>query len=243
MKTHNHRELCEIGAKFLKRPESSNGHGCHFVVIEPSCYGENPDVFGVRHGAIGENEYNGNAYAFGHDVGTVLIEAKTSRSDFLVDRKKSHRINPETGVGKWRYYICPTGLIKPTELPEKWGLIYVNGRGHCEIVVGAMAVPKEKRVSEWNGKPLPVQRFRDHKKLVESFTAHTFHDRNIQNEQNLLTMALARLGDAERLLYMQREFNSMSLKLDSLERENQRLSNELGLKDRLIAHYKARAEV
>ena len=243
MKTHNHRELCEIGAKFLKRPESSNGHGCHFVVIEPSCYGENPDVFGVRHGAIGENEYNGVVHSFGHDVGTVLIEAKTSRSDFLVDRKKPHRINPETGVGKWRYYICPTGLIKPTELPEKWGLIYVNGRGHCEIVVGAMAVPKEKRVSEWNGKPLPVQRFRNHKKLVESFTAHTFHDRNIQNEQNLLTMALARLGDAERLLYMQREFNSMSLKLDSLERENQRLSNELGSKDRLIAHYKARAEV
>lgn len=72
----NHRELCEVGARFLKRPESANGHGCHFAIVEAACYGENPDVFGVRHGNRG------------HDVGTVLLEAKTSRSDFLVDRKK-----------------------------------------------------------------------------------------------------------------------------------------------------------
>ena len=43
----NHRELCEIGARFLKRPESANGHGCHFSIVEAACYGENPDVFGV----------------------------------------------------------------------------------------------------------------------------------------------------------------------------------------------------
>jgi hypothetical protein len=53
MSNLTHRELCEIGARFLKRPESANGHGCHFTVVEAACYGENPDVFGVKHGIHG----------------------------------------------------------------------------------------------------------------------------------------------------------------------------------------------
>lgn len=238
MSKHNHRELCEIGARFLKRPESGNGHGCHFTVIEPACYGENPDVFGVRHGTFGSYEHNGMIYPTGYDVGTVVLEAKTSRSDFLVDRKKPHRVKPETGVGKWRYYICPTDLIKPNELPEKWGLIYVNGRGHCNIVAGAMAVPKEKYIPEYGmnkGKP---QYFRSGQKVAESFAAHVFHERNIQNEQNLLTMALARLGDPEALLYMQREYNGKLAKLDSLERENKQLKRSLDSKERLLEWHK-----
>jgi len=192
-KKFSHRELCEIGAKFLRRPESSNGHGCHFVVIEPACYGENADVFGVRHGRDGFN------------VGTVLLEAKTSRSDFLIDRKKPHRAEPSTGIGKWRYYICPTDLIKPDELPDKWGLVYINGRGHCKIIVGAMAVPKERHQSSWHPS---VSYWRNGTLLQESFIKYAFDERNEQNEMNILTMALSRLNNAEDMLYMQREFNN-----------------------------------
>lgn len=239
-KMNPHQKLCEIGARFLKRPESGNGHGCHFTVIEPACYGENPDVFGVRHGTFGSYEHNGVIYPTGYDVGTVVLEAKTSRSDFLADRKKPHRMQPDTGMGKWRYYICPTDLIKPNELPEKWGLIYVNGRGHCNIVAGAMAVPKDKYISEYGmnkGKP---QYFRNGQKVAESFAAHAFHERNIQNEQNLLTMALARLGDPEALLYMQREYNGKLAKLDSLEHENNQLKRSLNSKERLLEWHKER---
>ena len=57
---------------------------------------------------------------------SFLIETKVSRSDFKAGMKKSFRVNPKEGVGKYRYYACPTGLIKPDELPEKWGLIYVD---------------------------------------------------------------------------------------------------------------------
>lgn len=223
---NKHRWLCEIGAKFLKRPESANGHGCHFAIIEPSCYGENPDVFGIRHGANG------------FSVGTVLIEAKTSRSDFLADRKKPHRMQPETGIGKWRYYICPTDLIKPKDLPEKWGLIYVNERGHCNIVAGAMAVPKDKYISEYGmskGKP---QYFRNNTKVIESFAAHTFHERHIQNELNLLVMALARLDDPEAILYMQREFNGKLAKLQNLQLEHEKLQRSHDSKERKIKWYR-----
>lgn len=225
MPSNEHNRLCEIGAKFLKRPESANGHGCHFTLIEPACYGENPDVFGVRHGSNG------------HDVGTILLEVKVGRGDFLKDRKKPHRLNPETGIGKWRYYICPTNLIKPSEVPEKWGLIYVNGRGHCDIVAGAMAVPKEKSICSWNPKEKP-RYFRNHNLVKESFAAHAFHERNIQNEMNLLTMALARLDDPEAILYMQREFNSKLMKLQTLQFEHERLQRDHSSTLRRMEHFK-----
>lgn len=56
---------------------------------------------------------------------SFMIETKISRSDFLADFKKAHR--QEGGlIGNYRYYACPEGLISVDELPEKWGLIYVN---------------------------------------------------------------------------------------------------------------------
>ena len=206
-----HRQLCEIGARFLKRPESANGHGCHFTVIEAACYGENPDVFGVRHGI------------HGHGIGTFLLEAKTSRSDFLADRSKPHRLNPEIGMGKYRYYICPTDLIKPHELPEKWGLIYVSPKGICKVVAGVLSAPKIKYYCQWSKKN---KSHFDHQKVEENFKTLAFYERNFQNELNLLTMALARLKDPEQILYMQRNYtklksrnHDLSIELSKLQRE------------------------
>lgn len=59
---------------------------------------------------------------------TVLIECKTSRSDFLRGKKKVFRSNPEMGMGVYRFYLCKYSLIKPDEIPEKWGLLYTNGK-------------------------------------------------------------------------------------------------------------------
>ncbi|KQE19810.1 adenylosuccinate synthase [Acinetobacter pittii] len=199
-----HRQLCEIGAKFLKRPESANGHGCHFTIIEPSCYGENPDVFGVRHGI------------HSHGIGTFLLEAKTSRADFLADRFKPHRLNPELGMGKYRYYICPTGLIKTEELPEKWGLIYVSEKGICKVIAGVLSAPKIKYFCQWSKKN---KSHFDHGRVEENFKALAFEKRNEQNELNLLTMALARLQDPEQILYMQRNYTRLEQK--NFEQENQ----------------------
>lgn len=197
----NHRDLCEIGQKFLKRSESANGHGCHFAIIEPSCYGENPDVFGVRHGV---NNY---------DIGTVVLEAKVSRADFLRDKKKPHKIDPTKGMGKWRYYICPTNLIKPDDLPPKWGLIYVSEKGTCKIIAGAMAV-KKKKYEGWNGS---FNHWRDGNELKQSFLDYAHVERNTENEMNLLAMALARFNDPEQILYMQREFSKIKQQNDEMK--------------------------
>jgi hypothetical protein len=60
---------------------------------------------------------------------SYMVEVKVSRSDFLADKKKNFRMWPEKGMGNFRYYACPTGLIKPEEVPDKWGLLYINDKG------------------------------------------------------------------------------------------------------------------
>lgn len=69
--------------------------------------------------------------------GSTLIETKITRSDFKADAKKEFRSCGSKGIGQLRYYACPEDLIKPEELPEKWGLIYVYPKNKAaRLIVG-----------------------------------------------------------------------------------------------------------
>jgi hypothetical protein len=59
---------------------------------------------------------------------SCLVECKASRADFLADSKKFFRLHPDMGMGYWRWYCAPLGLIAPEELPTGWGLIEVGKR-------------------------------------------------------------------------------------------------------------------
>lgn len=109
---NKHYELCRIAAKWLRQPGRIDPPSCPFAAVElVTINQETPDVYG----------WNGWS--------TVLIEVKMSRSDFFADAKKWFRIHPEEGLGEQRFYCCPRGLIKPDEIPEKWGLLYFeNGK-------------------------------------------------------------------------------------------------------------------
>lgn len=101
-----HRELCLLAAKWLRRSKLTSP-SCPYVAVElVTASQESPDVFGWNYWA------------------TVLIEVKVSRSDFLADAKKSFRQQPEEGVGAFRYYCSPEGLITEADLPDKWGLLW-----------------------------------------------------------------------------------------------------------------------
>lgn len=121
-----HADLCQIAVRWMLRPFSRGGHGCQVALAETRSgwTGEIPDAIGFR-SVSGE---------MGGD-GCTLVECKTSRSDFLRDRAKPHRAEGK-GLGHWRYYMCPTDLIRPDEVPPGWGLLYVNKRGSVEIVQG-----------------------------------------------------------------------------------------------------------
>lgn len=91
--------------------------------------GEQPDAIGWRDGL------------------SIMIECKASRSDFFADKKKRFRIDPAMGMGDWRFFMCPPGIIKPEDLPEGWGLLYALPKQTKKV----HGIPSN--AMWWNGKP------------------------------------------------------------------------------------------
>jgi hypothetical protein len=52
-----------------------------------------------------------------------------TRSDFLADRAKPFRLKPDQGVGCERFYLVPSALVRPEELPVGWGLLEYRSGG------------------------------------------------------------------------------------------------------------------
>ncbi|WP_260524581.1 adenylosuccinate synthase [Pseudomonas aeruginosa] len=163
----NHADLCAIAVKWLQRANSAGGPGCHVAVSEcrSGWSGEIPDAIGFR--------------AAGFEDGSTVVECKTSRADFLADRKKAHRA--AGGMGNWRYFLAPEGLISPNELPEGWGLLTVNGRGHVKAVAGLATFYKGRY------------------DVLREQTEVWRHEADRNREQFLLVKLLNRVGDVEEL--------------------------------------------
>lgn len=180
-----HRELCNIAVKWLQRPNSAGGPGCHIAVSEcrTGWTGEIPDAIGFR--------------AAGFEDGSTVIECKVSRADFLADHRKSHRVSG--GVGNWRYFLAPAGVIRTDELPEGWGLLEVNRRGHVKALAGVATFYR-----------------RGYGELREQ-TAAWHHDADRDREQFLLVKLLHRAGNPE----------TANRKLQIAYTENQRLKQRI----------------
>lgn len=109
-----HAELVARAGAWLR------ARGCKIAFTElVSLCGETPDAIGWR------------------DSGqtSLLIECKASRSDFHADKHKAHRRPDCAAMGRYRYYFCVPGLIRPEELPERWGLLYCHPK-KVELVRG-----------------------------------------------------------------------------------------------------------
>lgn len=59
---------------------------------------------------------------------SVLIEVKVSRADYYRDKAKLTRRCKGYGVGNYRYYMTPAGLLVQKNLPDGWGLLEVDGK-------------------------------------------------------------------------------------------------------------------
>ncbi len=188
-----HKELTELAVKWLKRSQSQKGPGCHIAVSEcrSGWSDEIPDAIGFR--AAGKND------------GSIIVEVKVSRSDFLADAKKPHRNGSVKGLGNWRYYLCPEGVIKADEIPDNWGLLYVNNRGHIKPVVGPM--------NEGN--------YRKRMRLIESM----WQESNADGERFLLVKLVSRVGDPEILNTQFRELNNTVAQLTK-DNDDKRVLNK-----------------
>jgi hypothetical protein len=109
-----HAQLVAKAVQWLRR------YGCGIILSEQACAsGEVPDAIGWK-GACR----------------SVVVECKLSRSDFLVDRAKPFRQNPELGLGCERWYLTPAGLLCADDLPRYWGLLEAKA-GKLHVVVKA----------------------------------------------------------------------------------------------------------
>jgi hypothetical protein len=123
-----HSDLVEIGYRWVMKR-------CAFAFKELKTVngtGEIPDVIGFR------------------EEGSFLLEAKVSRSDFLCDVKKYCRVDSSRGMGDWRFFIAPAGMIQVWELPPMWGLIEVYQKGSAVCTWNPFTEhPKGNIYSNW----------------------------------------------------------------------------------------------
>jgi hypothetical protein len=150
----NHKELVTIAERWLRK-----ARGCSAVITEMVTYAnEIPDAIGWRDGI------------------SYKVECKVSRADFFRDKDKpSRRTRPENMMGVHRYYMCPEGMIAQEELPEGWGLVYVNDKGKARMVCGQ-------------------------KSNANADTSYTFkrHIQGMRNEIIMLTSCVRRYQESDR---------------------------------------------
>lgn len=144
----SHGELTQKAVKWLL------SYGCSVVMSEIKCWNNSGEIV--------------DALGFTSSI-SVLIEAKATRPDFLSDKKKKFRMRPEMGVGQMRFFMTNKGIIKPEELPEKWGLLEVSGSRVSKTV-------------------FPKHRY------YPSIREEWFHDCNHRSERSMLVSACRRLG-------------------------------------------------
>ena len=140
-------------------------------------------------------------------------EVGAEGADFLADAKKPHRKQPELGVGRWRYFLCPEGLIQPEEVPERWGLLWATKRNGVRPVCG------------------PVAHLPHMLKFGEELARHAFEQRDIEREMAMLAKTLHRIPDIETLNKRLREANNHSQhlikKIEGQRTEIQRLQQRV----------------
>jgi hypothetical protein len=121
-----HKSLVQLGVRWLK-------YRCSIVFYEfTTSANETPDIIGWCAGQ------------------SILIECKASRADFLSDGKKLVRRYPELmGMGRQRYYLCPSGMINIADLPPRWGLLWAKGK-RVFMQCGAGIFPDIDQQSEIN---------------------------------------------------------------------------------------------
>ncbi len=101
-----HSQLVNLAVAWLRR------YRCGVVLSEQACAsGEVPDAIGWK-----------------GKCRSVVVECKITRADFLADRAKPFRLNPDIALGCERFYLVPAGLVSPQELPPGWGLLECAGR-------------------------------------------------------------------------------------------------------------------
>ena len=111
--------------------------------------------------------------------------------------------------------MCPTDIIKPEEVPEKWGLIYVNEKRKIKVIKNP---------------------------YKESLTKSKFDKINTENERYLLTRWLSKTENPEKVIMMLRETNNHNTRLAKNISELKEANNALKKYERLFTRFERSLE-
>lgn len=131
----DHSSLCVAACRWLVR----SNHAKHaFAEFQSMTLSEFPDAIGFPAGVW---------------RGPTVIEVKVSVEDFRRDRHKGWRhrekvgLGHSCGMGRWRYYLVPEGLVGVDDVPDDHGLLYAS--------------VKRSRVAVRKMKEAPIRETRD----------------------------------------------------------------------------------
>lgn len=112
MTTFTHDRLCKLAVAWL------NGKGGNPILYGKATCIEIPDAIGwCRHWQM---------------RGSVVVECKVSRADFLRDRHKPCKKDGRPTMGEYRYYLAPPDVIELSHIDAYYpdhGLLAPSGRG------------------------------------------------------------------------------------------------------------------
>lgn len=106
-----HEELLKTAAKFIKNKALTHFGKSTYVVCNYNDGMEPIDVFGFGGGC------------------TQIIKVITTRMELNLDLERAYRKCPKYGVGEFRSYLCPNGLLNKEDIPKNWGLLWCDNKG------------------------------------------------------------------------------------------------------------------
>ena len=106
-----HEELLKTAAKFIKNKGLAHFGKSPYVVCNYNDAMEPIDVFG-----------------FGGSC-TQVIKVITTHMELNLDLERAYRKCPKYGVGEFRSYLCPNGLLNKEDIPKNWGLLWCDNKG------------------------------------------------------------------------------------------------------------------
>lgn len=126
-----HSELCIEACRWLRKRNAKHA----FAEFQTMTLSEFPDAIGFPAGTW---------------RGPTVVEVKVSIEDFRRDKHKGWRHREkaqigECGMGAWRYYLVPDGMVGADGVPGDHGLLYASKRGSRMRIVEAKKAPLRER--------------------------------------------------------------------------------------------------
>ena len=106
-----HEELLKTAATFINNKGLTHFGKSTYVVCNYNDGMEPIDVFGFGGGC------------------TQIIKVITTRMELNLDLERAYRKCPKYGIGEFRSYLCPNGLLNKEDIPKNWGLLWCDNKG------------------------------------------------------------------------------------------------------------------